>query len=466
MPIDPSIAMGVRPLEVPNPLNQYAQLSQIQNAQNQNALAQYQLAAAQRAEERQNRLPGILSSFTAVTPIEEQVRALQSQGFIDEARKLAESHAKVSADTRAAEKAKIENLIAKTKMASQIFAGVSDQASYDRAKTRLASLGIGDISELPDAFDPKVIEQHVMEGLDLDKRLENVYQQINAGGFGFTQAGRKYGTPGVAAVPGSMYKRTPTPGEVMTANTAAQRLAFDQQKFEWEKANPGFELKESEDGTIYGVNKRTLQSFPVSIGAPAAAPGAAAAPEGGAATPAPTPLKGKGSALTEAQSKAVGFAARAKEADEILNTTSFKPLAVATKQGLESVYGIGGGLGMVANQMMSENDQKVDQAQRNFVNAVLRQESGAAISESEFQNARKQYFPQPGDSKKVIEQKAANRKTVIKSLETVAGPGMRKAGATTPTTPATPGAPAVGSVQSGYRFKGGDPADASNWEKL
>jgi len=39
MPIDPSIALGVRPLEVPNQLNQYAQLSQIQNAQNQNALA-------------------------------------------------------------------------------------------------------------------------------------------------------------------------------------------------------------------------------------------------------------------------------------------------------------------------------------------------------------------------------------------------------------------------------------------
>lgn len=33
-----------------------------------------------------------------------------------------------------------------------------------------------------------------------------------------------------------------------------------------------------------------------------------------------------------------------------------------------------------------------------------------------------------------------------------------------PTAPA-PGMPAVGTVQSGYRFKGGDPADRKNWEK-
>jgi len=50
MPLNPSIALGVRPLEIPNQLAQYSQLAQIQNAQNQNALAQYQLGSAQRAE--------------------------------------------------------------------------------------------------------------------------------------------------------------------------------------------------------------------------------------------------------------------------------------------------------------------------------------------------------------------------------------------------------------------------------
>jgi hypothetical protein len=54
MPIDPNIALQVKPLQLNDPLAQYAQASQIQNYQNQNALAQYQLGAAQRAEKTQN----------------------------------------------------------------------------------------------------------------------------------------------------------------------------------------------------------------------------------------------------------------------------------------------------------------------------------------------------------------------------------------------------------------------------
>jgi hypothetical protein len=56
MALDPNISLGVRPiqLEMPNPLAQYGQIAQIQNAQNQNQLAQYQLGAAQRAEATQN----------------------------------------------------------------------------------------------------------------------------------------------------------------------------------------------------------------------------------------------------------------------------------------------------------------------------------------------------------------------------------------------------------------------------
>ena len=52
MAIDPSIALNVKPIELANPLAQYGMLAQIQNAQNQNALSQYQLGAAQRAEQK------------------------------------------------------------------------------------------------------------------------------------------------------------------------------------------------------------------------------------------------------------------------------------------------------------------------------------------------------------------------------------------------------------------------------
>jgi hypothetical protein len=45
-----SLALGVKPLQLEDPLTSYGRFATIQNAQNQNALAQYQLGSAQRAE--------------------------------------------------------------------------------------------------------------------------------------------------------------------------------------------------------------------------------------------------------------------------------------------------------------------------------------------------------------------------------------------------------------------------------
>jgi hypothetical protein len=62
--IDPSIALGVKPIQIENPMNQYAALSQIQTGQNQNALAQYQLSSAKRADEKVNFLNQSISKNT------------------------------------------------------------------------------------------------------------------------------------------------------------------------------------------------------------------------------------------------------------------------------------------------------------------------------------------------------------------------------------------------------------------
>lgn len=72
--------------------------------------------------------------------------------------------------------------------------------------------------------------------------------------------------------------------------------------------------------------------------------------------------------------------------------------------------------GDVANNFVSEGYQKYDQAARDFINATLRRESGAAISASEFDNAYKQYLPRPGDTKEVLAQKQKNRQATIASI--------------------------------------------------
>lgn len=132
-----------------------------------------------------------------------------------------------------------------------------------------------------------------------------------------------------------------------------------------------------------------------------------------------------GKPLTEVQGNAALFGARAEEADKILTSLEgkYSRAAVATKKGAEDVWGVGGVLGAAANSMISPADQKVDQAQRDFVNAVLRKESGAAIAQSEFNNAIKQYFPNVGDSKATVAQKARNRQTAIIGMKNMAGRG-------------------------------------------
>lgn len=70
----------------------------------------------------------------------------------------------------------------------------------------------------------------------------------------------------------------------------------------------------------------------------------------------------------------------------------------------------------VPNIFKDAERQKFEQAQRNFINAVLRKESGAVIAQDEFDNARLQYFPQPGDSAGVLLQKAQNRNTAINGI--------------------------------------------------
>jgi hypothetical protein len=139
-----------------------------------------------------------------------------------------------------------------------------------------------------------------------------------------------------------------------------------------------------------------------------------------------------GGKLTESQGKAAGLASRAEAAHQILTDLEGKGVLTPSliKQGAESVPLVGGALSTAVNAMgvPSTAQNKVEQAQRDFVNAALRVESGASISQSEFDNARKQYFPQPGDSPEVIAQKQQAREREIRSLAIQAGPGAGTAG--------------------------------------
>jgi hypothetical protein len=183
------------------------------------------------------------------------------------------------------------------------------------------------------------------------------------------------------------------------------------------------QVVERDDGTFL-VDTRTGQAKPV-MGA------------GG------QPLTGGGKPLTEAQGNSVAFGARAIESNRIatdLEKEGFRNTG-AIRTGLGGIAGMTPFIGEQLEQGVratfnvaptflggtNEQQQQVEQARRNFVSAVLRKESGAAIGVDEYKNEERKYFPQAGDTDKVIKQKQEARKLAIEALKAQAGPsGVRQ----------------------------------------
>lgn len=75
----------------------------------------------------------------------------------------------------------------------------------------------------------------------------------------------------------------------------------------------------------------------------------------------------------------------------------------------------------VGNFLASTEGQQYNQAAMNWVRANLRKESGAAIGVDEARQEIRNYFPQPGDSPAVAQQKAKNRLVVEQAMLQAAG---------------------------------------------
>lgn len=131
--------------------------------------------------------------------------------------------------------------------------------------------------------------------------------------------------------------------------------------------------------------------------------------------------------LTEAEARNSGFYLRAKQSEDVLNSVVNEGTSLWNKAA--------NAVPVLGNYAKSADAQKYDQAKRDFVNAVLRRESGAVISPSEFDNAEKQYFPQPGDDPQTIEQKRLNRESAIAGMKIGAGPGGDKVDSSSQTQP-------------------------------
>jgi hypothetical protein len=449
--VNPNIAMSFRQpdIQVPNALAQYAQIQQIQSGQQAQDLNKLQIQEYERARGEEEGTRNFLRGRNLADP--ETITGLTQFGRtgLGIAKSLQEQN------TAALNAKNVQSQISerdfglqdkKLKFAWNAVGSAPTPQAAIAELTKGVKDGVFDMKSVSPELQqlqnmsPEQYQQYrvqkVMGILDAKDRLgfmlPNIARQDAGGQIISIQnnpAMPGYGQP----IAGAAIPKTATIGE----RTAQGQLGLAQQKFAFEKANPGFELKEGEDGTFYGVNKRTLQAVPVTVNAPAAA---------GAAPTAAIPLKGKGkdTALTESQGNATAFGMRMMESNKIL--TDLEKAGTKDTGVIKGVVGGAVGLipfigdkledasGSIFNALpqvlggLSPEQQKVAQARINFITALLRKESGAAIGASEFATAEKNYFPKPGEGADVIKQKQQARETAIKAMQIQAGPGAKQMG--------------------------------------
>lgn len=280
--------------------------------------------------------------------------------------------------------------------------------------------------------------QKGLQIVDASKRIELLtpkVQNINLGGAEQFVDTNTFTNPGVV---GQQLTRTQTPDSVASNETARRGQNMTDARARETAASAQFIPV---DGVgLYVGDKKTGTARPVTD------------QDGNAIKP--------NKPLTEGQAKAVAFASRMQASDRIINELADAGTSVSVP-GSRAGFGVGSAI----NAVSPEANQRLDQAKRDFINAVLRRESGAVISDAEFANAERQYFPQIGEGAGVKQQKAENRRIALDGMKADVPEGrlpqVDQISARRPSA-----APKLGATEDGYVFTGGDPADPKSWKKV
>jgi len=394
MPIDASIALGVRPPQFESPVNAMAKIMQLKGLQQDQEMNTMRADEYRRGVDRQNRLMGLMQGGS-------DPEALRRGGFLKEAAEWEKNSAdtgKTKADTRAKE---IEATAKRLDIAGQAFGHVRANPTLETAMSTLDYLqqnGVYSPEQVTGfkqavSADPTKIAQLADMAFRASLQAKDQLAKFDTRNIGgSTQTTAQDPVTGRVAIANSV-QNTQSPdsvasgqvqmrGQNMSDARARERLAFDQ-------AQPKGVL-DPERGLL--VDPRTGEARPVTMGG--------------------KPVGMKEKPLTEGQAKAALFGSRMEASDKIIGQLAEKG-ATTSIPGSRAGYGVGATLNLVAPAAQ----QQLDQAKRDFINATLRRESGAVISEPEFANAEQQYFPQIGDKPEVIKQKAQNRALAIRGVQ-------------------------------------------------
>ena len=470
MAINPNISLAVRGVELQDPLAQYSKFAAIQGAQQQNQLAQMQMQEAQAAMQERNALRQLDPNSPEY---ERQLFRINPQTGMAY-RKEQATLRKTTAETAASE-AELQNkklnwtwqALGSSPTPEQALANIekglkTGALSMQEASSHAAKLQ--NISPTDFAQYRKDMLLQTLGGMDQFNQSKVTTKDTDLGNFIERQTLDAQGRP---VGPPERLLKTPSFSDV----TAQGNLSLAQQKFAFERANPGITVQQTEDGTLVGVNNRTGVAMPITMGgvapaapatapvsnqfsprvAPSAAPAATqaipgmrsvldqaapAAPMAAGVPAAPmagTPLRGKGTAMSMEQQKSAMFGASMLQAQNVIQDVAsrgtYKAAVVpGVLEGLVRLAPLGIG-DAAANAVESafrsdptgfvgpnEDQQKLAQAQVAFATSYLRATSGAAFGPSEVANTIKEFFPLRGEGDAVIKQKEAARDRAVEGM--------------------------------------------------
>lgn len=419
MALDPNIALGVRPMELANPLAQYGQIAQIQNAQNQNAMAQYQLESAKREQESVNALNKAYAA--AYDPKTGQIdanalrKSLAGGGFgskLPAVEKGLLELGKLKTETQSAE---VKLLDEKLKQSRGLLEGVSTPEQYiawHEANHKdpvlgpaLAARGITaeqSRARIMDAINkgPAAFQQLVNESkLGTEKFMElNKPHYITENLGGTSKVSALPGLGGAATVV-STTKKTMTPGEAEANAIARERLAQEA---------TGVVYQEDSQGNVIALPSR-LKKGEVPTARLAVAPG------GGF-----QPLQGK-------PSEAVG-----KEQMSINQQRAIVKGAIDAVTATPDAFGMTRGLmpESLGGRMASSEENQARSYLFNVVSGVIKERAGTAQSAAEADTLAR-FLPQPTDAADEIKDKMLAFDKYLVAKES--GTTKKRGGPTTPT---------------------------------
>jgi hypothetical protein len=263
MPINPAIALNVKPVEIANPLAMYSQVAQIQNYQQQNALNQMKMEEAQRTLASQNALNQAYSQAydpaTGELNTNQLMRFLATGGYgaqipgVQKGIREAETASvKLQTEKQGLIKSKLEGV---KPLYQQALSSANPGAAMLEIHSAvhadpilgpwLKSMGVTADRGQQDIMaaitqGPEAVKQKLLGSIaSVDKLLPTLTSTETGGGV---QLGTRDPITG-EYIPGAVVSKTPLPADVEAqrerlakAGAAQQKVVLPAQETEWEKA--------------------------------------------------------------------------------------------------------------------------------------------------------------------------------------------------------------------------------------